>query len=237
MTITTVPFARRPASNHSDVAADRRRHVRFPVTLLGRFMRANKLEYPCKLIDISVGGASIAAPVAVAEGERIVAYFDHLGGLEGHVNRLFEGGFAFAIAATQHKREKLAAQIKELDEKYRPKTGRLVVHLVPVGEAVLRLRERVLQGKAPGIATQSSLFRDDLGHGKPPIYVLGAYCHFAVIYQRSPVGLPVPESLQKAGLGKDTEALNRVLQEVAWEAVTQDPLSGVKATPADTPGK
>lgn len=111
MTITTVPFARRPAGNLSDVAADRRRHVRFPVTLLGRFMRANKQEYPCKLIDISVGGASIAAPVAVTEGERIVAYFDHLGGLEGHVNRLFDGGFAFAIAATQHKREKLAAQI------------------------------------------------------------------------------------------------------------------------------
>ena len=44
-------------------------------------------------------------------GERVVAYFDHVGGIEGTVVREFEGGFAFKLAATQHKREKLAAQL------------------------------------------------------------------------------------------------------------------------------
>jgi len=90
---------------------DRRRHKRVPLTLLGRFMRENKQEYPCKLIDISVGGAAMNSPTDVATGERIVAYFDHLGGLEGKVVRVFEGGFAIELTATQHKREKLAAQI------------------------------------------------------------------------------------------------------------------------------
>ena len=33
--------------------------------LLGRFMRENKQEYPCKLIDISVGGAAMMSPVVV----------------------------------------------------------------------------------------------------------------------------------------------------------------------------
>ena len=79
--------------------------------LLGRFMRANKQEYPCKLLDISVGGAAIVSPVDVEQGERIVAYFDHIGGIEGTVTRMIDGGFAMEIAATPHKRDKLAAQI------------------------------------------------------------------------------------------------------------------------------
>jgi len=42
------------------------------------------------------------------------------------------------------------------------------------------------------------------------------------------VGLPVPDELKKAGLGEHTEPFNRVLQEVAWETVMREPLSGVK---------
>lgn len=93
------------------IVPDRRRHKRYPLALLGRFMRANKQEFPCRLNDISVGGAAIMAPVDVEMGERIVAYFDEIGGLEGKVVRLFDGGFAMALRASQHKREKLAAQI------------------------------------------------------------------------------------------------------------------------------
>lgn len=80
-------------------------------------MRANKQEFPCRLNDISVGGAAIMAPVEVEIGERIVVYFDEIGGLEGVVVRTFEGGFAIALKATQHKREKLAAQITWLVNK------------------------------------------------------------------------------------------------------------------------
>lgn len=93
------------------LVADRRRHRRVNVTLLGRFMRANKQEYPCKLVDISVGGAALMSPVAVDDDERIVAYFDHIGGIEGKVVRSFEGGFAIRLSVTAHKREKLAAQL------------------------------------------------------------------------------------------------------------------------------
>jgi hypothetical protein len=131
--------------------------------------------------------------------------------------------------------KKLNEQVQALHDTYREKTGRQVVFLVPVGEAVLQLRERVVHGKVPGVAKQSELFRDDLGHGKAPIYVLAAYCHYAIIYGRTPVGLPAPEELKKAGLGLNTEPLNRVLQEVAWDAVTHERLSGVKAPPQDKP--
>lgn len=93
------------------LVADRRRHKRVNVTLLGRFMRSNKQEYPCKLIDISVGGGAMMSPVVVDVDERIVAYFDHIGGIEGKVARSFEGGFAIRLSVTAHKREKLAAQL------------------------------------------------------------------------------------------------------------------------------
>ena len=104
-------FARRTQGLVSRIAPDRRRHKRIAVPLLGRFMRETKLEYPCKLHDISVGGAAIKSPVDVELGERIVAYFDHIGGIEGQVVRVLSGGFGMKLIATQHKREKLAAQL------------------------------------------------------------------------------------------------------------------------------
>ena len=111
-----------PGSHSVRIAPDRRRHKRAQLTLLGRFMRSSKSEYPCRLIDISVGGAKISSPVAVDIGERIVVYFDNLGGLEGQVTRITKDGFAMEFAATVRRRQKLAAQItwlinqKELDK-------------------------------------------------------------------------------------------------------------------------
>jgi len=98
------------------------------------------------------------------------------------------------------------------------------IAIVPSGEAVLALRDKVIKGEAPGIRTQNELFTDALGHPGPQIRVLSAYCHFAVIYRRSPVGLPVVSQLTKL---PEAEKLNRLLQEIAWKAVTGHPMSGV----------
>jgi c-di-GMP-binding flagellar brake protein YcgR len=67
-------LARRAQSVLSRIVPDRRRHKRVSVTMLGRFMRENKQEYPCSLLDMSVGGAAIMAPVTVEIGEHVVAY-------------------------------------------------------------------------------------------------------------------------------------------------------------------
>ncbi|MCX7699946.1 MAG: hypothetical protein N2039_03635 [Gemmataceae bacterium] len=129
--------------------------------------------------------------------------------------------------ATEPFERKLKSQLEELSKKHQEKHGRQVVVLAPVNEAVLRLREKVAKGKVPGIGRQSELFRDDAGHGQAPIAVLAAYCHYAVIYRRSPIGLGVPSELRT--YGKDAERLNRVLQEISWEAVKDEPLSGIAA--------
>jgi hypothetical protein len=86
----------------------------------------------------------------------------------------------------------------------------------------------LVAGQAPGLKMQSDLFTDATGHGTPPLKALVGYVNYAVIYRRSPVGLPVPDVLKQAKLGDQEEKLNRLLQELAWEAVLQHPLSGVR---------
>ena len=95
----------------SKEGAERRRHKRVGLSCLGRFMRSDKAEYTCRLLDISVGGAAMQSPQGVSVGEHVVAYFDEIGRIDGPVVRLIDGGFAMQIVATQHRREKLAAQL------------------------------------------------------------------------------------------------------------------------------
>lgn len=128
-------------------------------------------------------------------------------------------------------REQHEAYFKSIDEhvlKLRGQFGTKAIFVVPVGQAVLALREKVASGEVPGIKQQSDLFTDAIGHATPTIQVLVAYCHFAVTYRRSPVGLPMPAALARAKVPTDP-ALLKSLQELAWQAALQHPLSGVKA--------
>lgn len=111
--------------------------------------------------------------------------------------------------------------VRELNAKF----GKTAVYVVPVGQAVIALREKIIAGQAPGLKTQAELFTDGIGHVRGPVQALNAYCHYAVIYRKSPVGLPAPGVLARE---QREDALNRLLQELAWEAVTAHPLSGVQ---------
>ncbi|HEY5312993.1 MAG TPA: hypothetical protein VIK18_10760 [Pirellulales bacterium] len=116
--------------------------------------------------------------------------------------------------------------VRMLNDKYH---GQPAVFVAPVGQAVLALREKIAAGAAPGLKQQTDLFTDAIGHPTAPLKVLVAYCYFAQIYGRSPVGLPVPPALKTDADEATTAKLNRLLQELAWNAVTRHPLSGVKA--------
>ena len=97
---------------------DRRRFQRVNVNLLGRYMLPDRREFPCQVINMSPGGMAMMAPAGAQPGERIIAYVDHLGRLEGHVARQFHNGFAMTIAATERKRDKLAAQLTWLANRH-----------------------------------------------------------------------------------------------------------------------
>ena len=61
---------------------------------------------------------SVVGPVAGKAGERVVAYIDHVGRLEGTVIRVLPNGFAMSISATARKRDKLAAQLTWLANRH-----------------------------------------------------------------------------------------------------------------------
>src|SRR5213595_893876 len=93
------------------LSQERRRFQRVRVSLLGRYMLADRREFPCQVVNISPGGIALLAPVSGAVGDRIIAYVDHLGRLEGKIARQLQNGFAMTIAATPRKRDMLAAQL------------------------------------------------------------------------------------------------------------------------------
>jgi hypothetical protein len=93
------------------LAEERRRFQRVRVNLLGRYMLADRREFPCQVVNMSPGGMALIAPAAGAEGERVIAYIDHLGRLEGQIARIYQNGFAMTVSATVRKRDKLAAQL------------------------------------------------------------------------------------------------------------------------------
>jgi hypothetical protein len=102
-----------PARQH-----DRRRYQRVTVNLLGRFMLEDRREYPCQTQNVSPGSLAVMTPVVGRVGERVIAYVDHIGRIEGKIVRTFNGGFAMSINATARKKDKLAAKLTWLANRH-----------------------------------------------------------------------------------------------------------------------
>jgi len=90
---------------------DHARFQRVRINLLGRYMLSDRREYPGQVVEMSPGDLVMIAPQAGSLGERVIAYVDHLGRLEGAIGRVSDNGFEMQIAATERKRDKLAAQL------------------------------------------------------------------------------------------------------------------------------
>jgi len=132
--------------------------------------------------------------------------------------------------------EKLTDQINE-------KHGRKVMVISPVEEAVCRVIEMVAAGKFPGITDPVELWVDgDMWKPGSHMRTLFAYVNVATMYGVSPVGLNPDFSTLKWGGGKSaptdpksfadlapiTEEQRKILQQIAWDTVTNYPYAGVK---------
>lgn len=60
---------------------------------------------------MSPGGLAMLAPGIGNVGDRVIAYLDHIGRVEGKITRIIDNGFAMNVGATPRKRDKLAAQL------------------------------------------------------------------------------------------------------------------------------
>jgi hypothetical protein len=133
------------------------------------------------------------------------------------------------IAQLRDATSRYAKDIEDLVRGINQRLGKDAVVIVPVGMAAVTLREKILKSEAPGLKTQAELFRDNWGHAMPPLQLLSSYCHFAVIYRRSPVGLPLPNALKalKDMSDEDKTKLNTLLQQIAWDTVSHHPMTGL----------
>lgn len=103
----------RPARSYAQLP----RFQRVRVSLLGRYMLTDRREFPCQVIEMSPGDAVVIAPISGMSGERVIAYIDHLGRIEGDITDVIDGGFRMDIVATSRKRDKMAAQLTWLANK------------------------------------------------------------------------------------------------------------------------
>ncbi len=92
--------------------AERRRYRRVRIDQPGRlFVPSDSREAPCKVVDLSPGGASVESEFLPEIGTQIVLYVDAFGRFEGTVARRDGFGFGVRFAGTQLKREKTAEQL------------------------------------------------------------------------------------------------------------------------------
>jgi hypothetical protein len=93
------------------------RFQRVKVSVLGRYMLADRREFPCQVLEMSPGDAFVIAPVSGSAGEKVIAYLDHIGRVEGAIIESVDGGFVMDLSASPRKRDKMAAQLTWLANK------------------------------------------------------------------------------------------------------------------------
>jgi hypothetical protein len=140
---------------------DRRRYQRVQLSLLGRCMFPDQRECPCQVAEISPGDASIVSPFCGEIGERVIAYIDNIGRVEGVILERSDQGFVMSISASQRKRDKLAdtltwlanRHVLSLDEDRRhlrraPKRNETTVVLADGTSHTVRVIDMSLSGAA-----------------------------------------------------------------------------------------
>lgn len=106
------------ATNAAASKTEKRNFQRVRVKVYGRYMLEDRSEHPCQVIDMSPGDVALRADATGHVGERVIAYLDHIGRVEGVITRTLDNGLAMTIVASERKRDKLAAQLTWLANKH-----------------------------------------------------------------------------------------------------------------------
>ncbi len=129
-------------------------------------------------------------------------------------------GWLTRLAAPDGYLERLRTQLQGINKR----AGREISFIVPSANAIYNLRKEIVNGRVPGITMQSEIFRDGMGHVATPGINIVTYAWFAAMYRESPVGLQALIDTSDP----TSAAREKVLQELAWQAVLAEPMSGVK---------
>lgn len=93
---------------------------RVPISVKGRFRQENGAEHHCRITAMSPGDAIIITEQPGCPGERIIAYIDHIGPIEGTVLAIEANGFVMSVNASEQRRDKLASQLTWLANQHEP---------------------------------------------------------------------------------------------------------------------
>ena len=88
--------------------SERRRHARVDYVAKARILRADGVEEPCLVVNISAGGALLKAKSPPEDGEHVVLYIDNVGRFEASVIRTGKHTFAVDYRARRSKSRRTA---------------------------------------------------------------------------------------------------------------------------------
>jgi hypothetical protein len=106
------------------------------------------------------------------------------------------------------------------------------IHVIPAGQVMARFVRAVAdRGGVEGVSNAGDLFADRIHLNDIGAYLV-ALTHYAVLYQRNPVGLP-HRLLRADGTSAEAPApaTARLMQAVVWEVVRRYPKTGVPQAP------
>ena len=109
---------RSAAVEQAPFRGERRTFQRVAVQIYGRLMLEDRSEHPCLVTDMSPGNVAFRCETVGQPGEKVIAYIDHIGRVEGVVTRRLNDGFAMTVVASDRKKDKLAAQLTWLANKH-----------------------------------------------------------------------------------------------------------------------
>jgi hypothetical protein len=90
---------------------ERRRYDRVVMTLPGRYLLADGTEFPCEIVEVSSIGVAIRGPLVGDLGERVVAYVQELGRIEGVIVRRAADWFAIDLRVPSCRLQKIEKKI------------------------------------------------------------------------------------------------------------------------------
>jgi len=132
-----------------------------------------------------------------------------------------------------------AAGYKKLVSVLREKYGKRIF-IMPTSDSMVLAAKHFIRGELPGIegihkvvgGKARSLWRDQLGHLGPGFDRLEGYVFYSTLYGRSPE--LIQEEIEFNDKGDfPSEALDAVFRKIAWQAVINNPLSGVQDQDGD----
>lgn len=104
--------------------------------------------------------------------------------------------------------------------------GRIMI--IPGGPVMLAVARAAEAGQIPGVTARDALFSDDIHMSDLGAWLM-AMTHYAVIYGRTPEGLPhLLRRADGALAGAPSDAAARAMQALVWQVVTAIPATGVR---------